>query len=103
MKIIIRNNQSLLDVAVQYRGTAEAAFEIALANNISITDDLTTGQELIIPNTRYYNKIVSEYYEGKGFLPATSVSDDFINNLVDLGIGEMILNLNFKPKALKNS
>lgn len=103
MRITVRNNQSLLDISIQYKGTVEAAFTIALANNISLTDDLMTGQELIIPNTKYYNKLILDNYQGKGFLPATAITDEFINKMDKLGIGEMIINVNFIPKAFKNS
>ncbi|CVK17130.1 hypothetical protein Ga0061079_11632 [Apibacter mensalis] len=103
MRITVRNNQSLLDISIQYKGTVEAAFTIALANNISLTDDLMTGQELIIPNTKYYNKLILDNYQGKGFLPATAITDEFINKMDELGIGEMIINVNFIPKAFKNS
>jgi hypothetical protein len=98
MKITVRNNQSLLDIAIQCRGTAEAAFEIAVANNISITDDLITGQVLLIPQTRYYNKTMADYYQGKGFLPATAVTDDYIESLDSPGIGEMVISINFMAK-----
>lgn len=103
MKITVRNNQSLLDIAIQYKGTVEAAFAIALANNISLTDDLMTGQELIIPHTKFYNKLILDNYQGKGFLPATAVTDDYVNKIDDPGIGEMIINVNFMPKAFKNN
>lgn len=106
MKIQIRNNQSLLDIAIQCRGTAEAAFEIALANNISVTDDLSTGQILFVPDTQSYNKMIAEYYQGKGILPATAITDDFMNNLAaaaEGGIGKMIINVSFMAKHSKKN
>lgn len=42
-------SQSLYDIAVQHVGNVEAVFEIASLNGLSVTDDLTAGQSLIIP------------------------------------------------------
>jgi LysM repeat protein len=95
MIITVLNNQSLLDIAIQYRGTAAAAFEIAAANNLSLTDDLKPGQVLVIPSTLFYNRDIADYYQGKGILPATAVTDNFMEELTDKGIGEMIINVNF--------
>ena len=101
MQAVVLNNQSLLDIAIQYRGTATAAFEIATANDLSPTDDLKTGQVLVIPDTVFYNRDMADYYQEKGILPATGVKDDFMEDLDDLGIGEMIINVNFMAKAKK--
>ena len=38
--------QSLFDVAIEHCGTAEAALLLALLNGISLTDDLTVGQDI---------------------------------------------------------
>ena len=40
MKVIVLNNQSLIDVAIQHTGTIENAFKIAVANCLSLTDEL---------------------------------------------------------------
>ena len=53
MGIIVLHNQSLLDIAIKATGKAENAIFIAIANNISITDDLEPGSELIIPEMEW--------------------------------------------------
>lgn len=96
MKTIpILNNQSLIDIALQHRGTATAAFEIAVANELSLTDDLTVGKIQVIPETLYANRDIADYYRSKGLLPATAVTDNFIEEIYDPGIGEMIIEKTF--------
>ena len=71
--MIVLEGQSLLDIAIQCCGSAEAAYDIALLNNISITDDLAAGRELTIPAS--VNASVVTYYTQKGIRPATSLTD----------------------------
>ena len=101
MDIVILDGQSVLDIAVQCYGSAAAAFDIALANNISITDDLTAGHLLSLPDSEYYNKNIAEYFKNKGIYPATGVTDAFMEELTDKGIGEMIIVIDFMAKAKK--
>lgn len=71
--MIVLDGQSLIDVAIQCCGSAEAAYDIALLNNISITEDLTAGLELTIPAA--VNSSVVSYYTQKGIKPATALTD----------------------------
>jgi hypothetical protein len=73
MQIKALNNQSLFDIAIQTLGSAEAAFDLALANNISITDDLEAGQILTVPQAAndYVKKQTVEYYKINDIKPAT--------------------------------
>ena len=47
--ITILHNQSLLDIAIQHTGAVENTFAIAVANGLSLTDDLPAGAEIKIP------------------------------------------------------
>ena len=49
MKIIVQNNQTLFDIAMQYMGNASYVAAIAVHNDISVTEDLNTGDELELP------------------------------------------------------
>lgn len=78
MKAIILHHQSLLDLAVQHTGTAENAFDLALANNRSITDDLEAGESIGL--TAYgiqQNKDILSYYQAKKLQPATAISGGY--------------------------
>ncbi|TWP30502.1 hypothetical protein ETU08_01720 [Apibacter muscae] len=100
MTVTVLNNQSFLDLAVQYLGTTEAAFAIAFTNQRSLTDELTAGEKLILPEkSKYKNSDIASYYQQKGLFPATSVTDDFMLPFDQDGIGEMIININFMAKA----
>ncbi|MDR1199068.1 MAG: hypothetical protein LBK94_08690 [Prevotellaceae bacterium] len=73
MQVKVLNNQSLLDVAIQEMGSAEAAFDIALANSIDVTDDLQVGQILQIPQAAsdYIRKQTVNHYKINNIKPAT--------------------------------
>lgn len=50
MQIIeIKRGQWLGDIAIRYAGDIETLFEIAVENDISITDELAAGSQLYIP------------------------------------------------------
>ena len=48
MQVEVLHNQSLLDLALQHTGTIESIFELAMLNNLSITDDVVAGKVLTI-------------------------------------------------------
>jgi hypothetical protein len=67
MKVLA--GQSLIDIAIQELGSAEGAYNLAVLNGMSITDDLVPGQELVMPDV--VNKNISTYYANKSLTPAT--------------------------------
>lgn len=73
MKVIILHNQNLLDLAIQHTGSVENAFAIAVANGLSLTDDLEAGRESGIPKVEQ-NKDILSYYQAKKLQPATGIS-----------------------------
>jgi len=70
MKVL--QGQTLIDIAIQELGSAEGAFELAVLNGLSVTDDLDPGRELQLPAV--VNRSIAEYYANKGIKPATSES-----------------------------
>lgn len=64
-EITVISNQSLFDIAIQECGTVSAVLDIAMANNISITQELIPGQKIKIPLTDKVNKDVINYFKGK--------------------------------------
>lgn len=73
MKTIhVMHNQNLFDLAVQLQGNVCSVFEIAIENNISISDALQPGVQLELKkNTLEYNEDVSKYFFKKNQLIAT--------------------------------
>lgn len=82
MRATALNRQSLIDIALQYGGTVDAAFEMSLMNNVSITADLVSGQQVDIPVIPQQAAVVN-YYRRNGITPATAISDSHIELYVD--------------------
>lgn len=72
MKVL--EGQTIFDVAIQECGSAEAGYDLAMLNGISVTDDLTAGQELLVPEAT--NKQIKAYYSQKNIKPATAYRED---------------------------
>jgi len=62
--------QSIFDIAIQTAGSIEAAFSMALLNDLNLTDDLDTISELKL--SQVLNDTVSNYYLDKQIKPASS-------------------------------
>lgn len=92
---IVLHNQSILDFAIQHTGSAHNAFEIAMANNISITDQLTAGNDLVIPVSIVNDVDVKNYYQSKAIQPATDITQYEDSEENPEGISIWILNQNF--------
>lgn len=88
-------NQSLLDIAIQEDGSVMAAFEWALKNALSITDELAPGQELLVPVSEFRNNDVADYFKGKNQMVATGFNNTIEDLLPDLGIGTMAIGTTF--------
>ena len=73
--ITVLHNQSLFDIAIQAYGNVSYAFDLALANGLSITSVLTVGQELEIPELETNNSDIRDYYAAHGIKPATAIDD----------------------------
>jgi hypothetical protein len=76
MQITALHNQSLLDVAIRHCGTVGAVADIAILNNISITDDLIPGQLIELPNKDYGNREVINYFSTNKIDPATALTEE---------------------------
>ncbi len=93
--ITVIEDQSLLDIAIQYYGNVCAAFDLAVANKISITDVLVPGQQLIKIAEEFKNKDVLQYYSARAIIPATGLTLSQIDAMESLGIGFMVIGQNF--------
>lgn len=71
--------QTLKDIAVQYLGNAERVSEIALLNNINITDDLEIGTSLLIPEVDIEKTSIINHFQKNNIVPASSI---------DVAVGE---------------
>ena len=68
--------QSIFDIAVQELGSAEAVYDLAVLNGLSVTDVLEIGQEILLPAVS--NKTIADYYSNKLIKPATGDNFEII-------------------------
>ncbi|AUS06488.1 hypothetical protein [Pseudotamlana carrageenivorans] len=96
-QVIVLHNQSLLDLCIQGYGNLVPLMDLAIANGISITDILTPGTVLVLPESVNQNTDIQKYYKDKQLTPATSVSDATLGDISSPdGIGYMIIESTFK-------
>lgn len=95
--------QSLLDISAQEYGMAEGIVKIALANNISITDELIAGAELNIPDFENANKKVLKYYEENKIIPATADTQSLLMDEPECDGTEFTDEFNYEYNTCLNS
>lgn len=86
--IVVIENQTLFDIAIQEDGSALSAFDWAVSNNLSITDILKPGQKLTHPVSKYRNVEVVNYFKDKNQFIATAPqpTDDEIEFLYEFAL-----------------
>ena len=102
MEIKVLNSQSLFDLAIQYAGAPEAAFDIAIENELSLTGELTTGQILAHESAKggkhesakggkhesakggkHESAKVAEYYSNRRLFPATDITGEALEEGIE--------------------
>lgn len=73
MRITVKDRQTLLDIAVQYLGSAEGVIMLAERNGIQITARLRDGQQLEYEQADIIDAAVVRMYSLKGIVPATEI------------------------------
>lgn len=91
--IIVKDRQSLIDIAIQYAGAPEAVFDFCLLNNVSPSEDLETGAGIIMIGEVMNGKIAFEF-EKENMIPATKDSLQMLPG----GIGYMQIGTDFKVR-----
>lgn len=71
-KVTALEGHNLFDLAIQQCGGTEAVFEMAWLNNLVVTDFITHGAELTIPEPT--NIPVAGYYQVNNLKPATDAN-----------------------------
>jgi hypothetical protein len=92
MKITRLHGQTLFDVALQYCGSAEAAFEIANLNGVAFDDDsLMTLEVPAAANAR-----IVEYYKNNNVQPSTA-DDEPESDMTVILTGAPVLTIAGEP------
>lgn len=81
------DRQTLFDVALQVYGRAELAYDLALANDLVLSDQVPAGTVLQVPTVSgKTDAAVVDAYELHGLTPATAASAAEIDALNPEGI-----------------
>ena len=100
MTIIALHNQTLWDIAIRYFGTANAAFEIALLNNLPVTAELEVGALIKLPVKDFGYRNIVNYFQAKNDHPATAWNQDLTVLPTKLeGIGYWAISVDFEVQA----
>lgn len=83
-RIVVKDNQSLFDICIQEYGNISNVVALAQSNEINITDELTVGQQVLIPELTIEQNVLKYYAENK-VTPATAQLSDEIETLVQEG------------------
>lgn len=92
--VIVKSGQTLLDIALQEKGSIEAVEEIATLNSLSVTEELTAGTVLTLPAS-IWNKLLESYCKNNDVSPATALTDDNLADMWQGGIGFMVVGVDF--------
>lgn len=65
---IVKKGQTLQDMAIQYCGRLDALSELAILNNLALTQEIVAGQELILPEIS--DKRVEVVFRTGSYFPA---------------------------------
>lgn len=89
--IIVDHNQSLLDLAVQHGGNVTDVMNLAIANDISITDQIRPSTELVAVDQQDPNMV--NFLAVNNYVPATLSKVDA--GIEPNGIGAWVIELDF--------
>jgi hypothetical protein len=90
MQITSKQGQWLGDIVVREAGSIEALVEMAINNDLSITDKMTAGSPVL--QSTPVNRRVMNYYNINNIHPATSMKTD---GRSFRGIGYMAVDITF--------
>ena len=88
----VYQGQSFLDKVIELTGSVENAFEMAILNGLSITDNVVIGQELKTTEVTL-KSIVSIFNEKRR--PATGITVEHMQEIESKGIGYMRIGTTF--------
>jgi hypothetical protein len=72
-KLKIEERQTLFDIALEYGGDIEAAFELMRINDLSLTAELPAGTVVLSPEA--VDAKIADFYGANNVRPATGVVD----------------------------
>ncbi len=95
-EIMVKDRQTLGDIALKTGGRMEYAMAIAEANGLSVTSRLRDGMMLVLPEWGDGDRRTVELYGAYGVDPATEVREDELAECPYGGIGYMGVGVDFE-------
>lgn len=92
MKVTVKTLQTVADIAVQVYGDAAAVVDIANANNITVTTDISPGTVLELPEV-VYDKQMQDFCRNNRISPATALK---YSGDIELGIFNDVFSKEFE-------
>ena len=92
----VLNNQSVIDFHLNHCGDLTDVLKTVIANGISITDDLTPGQIMVIPDEAIIDTDIRDYFYNKQIIPAAGIRKTTDQQEVQEGIGYWAIGVDFK-------
>lgn len=83
MKVKVLPYQSLADITVRYTGSVENLYEIAVANGLTLDEELVPGTEIEIPDELEKDAAVVRVYENNRLDPASALTADSVLGGID--------------------
>jgi hypothetical protein len=68
----VKPHQCLLDLSMQLKGSIEDLFSFAIANGISITDDLSSGSTVWVPDTAIIDRRTFQTLRDENIIPSNA-------------------------------
>lgn len=93
MKITVKGGQTLADISVTRMGSLEALMQLALANDMAVTEQLTAGQQLESVDV-VRSEVVREFAMAHS-QPATEIENTDGQQVLPGGIGYMAVEVDF--------
>lgn len=90
-KVTTQEGQNLMDLAIQHLGDQSGVFDLAMKNDVSMTDPVAPGTKLDLPDV--IDNQVTGYFAEKQLFPATNNAESEI--LTVGGIGYMGIEIDF--------
>lgn len=85
--IRVRERQEVIDIAMEHVGAVESVIDLCIQNDLSVTEQLISGQQLKNPGLK--NKWVSQFFNSERIIPVSSAG------IVVQGIGSWAVSIDF--------
>lgn len=83
-KVVVQAGQTLTDIAVQHLGNEQGVYELATLNKIDVTQSLSAGQELQLPEV--LNKRARRVFQLGQYVPAAYTEEVNYTNVAPIVI-----------------